>query len=99
MILTDHMPLVGLNKLKLTKEPTGHLDRWCLELGLYICEVINSSGNVRLLERIAVDILGGLPKSDSGNVVIMVITDCLTKSITAYLLPDHKAKIAAESLV
>ena len=37
--------------------------------------------------------------SDSGNVVIMVVTDCFTKWLDKYLLPDHKAKTVAESLV
>ena len=51
------------------------------------------------LERVAVDILGGLPTSNRGNKVIMVVTDCFTKWVTAYALPDHTAKTVADHLV
>ena len=42
-------------------------------------------------ERIAVDILD-LPRSHKGNKCVMVVTDCFTKWIMAYSLPDHKAR-------
>ena len=51
------------------------------------------------MERIAVDMLGPLPESDSGNTVVMVVADYFTKWVEALPLPDQRASTVAQSLV
>ena len=51
------------------------------------------------MERIAIDILGPLPKTVSGNEYIMVISDYFTKWIECYALPDQQAYTVADALV
>ena len=51
------------------------------------------------LERIAMDILGPLPQSHSGNKYILVIADYFTKWTEAYGMPNQEAKTVAEILV
>ena len=51
------------------------------------------------MERIAIDILGPLPKTVSGNEYIMVISDYFTKWIECYALPDQQAYTVADTLV
>ena len=51
------------------------------------------------MERIALDIMGPLPTSNSGNVYILVIGDYFGKFTEAYALPDHTAQTVARVLV
>ena len=51
------------------------------------------------LERVAIDLLGPLPKSDSGNLWVLVVGDYCTKWIEAYPLPDATATTVALKLV
>ena len=50
-------------------------------------------------ERIAMDIVGPLPKTDRNNRYILVISDYFTKWPEAFALPDHRAETIAEKLV
>jgi transposase InsO family protein len=50
-------------------------------------------------ERIAIDIMGPLPRPDSGNRYILVVMDYFTKWPEAYPLQDQEAETVAESLV
>ena len=52
-----------------------------------------------LLERVALDILGPLPKSDSGNKYIMVVAEYFTKWTEAYPIPNQEAVTVARKLV
>ena len=51
------------------------------------------------LERVAVDIMGPLPKTDSGNEYIMVLTDYFTKWTEAYPLANHTAQTVADVMM
>ena len=51
------------------------------------------------LERMAVDLLGPLPESKSGNKYIMCVGDYFTKWVTAIPLPNQEAKTVADALV
>lgn len=51
------------------------------------------------LERVAVDICGPLPTTESGKTVIMVVTDYFTKYTEAYALEDQKSMTVADALV
>ena len=51
------------------------------------------------MERVAIDLLGPLPKSDSGNLWVLVVGDYCTKWIEAYPLPDATATTVALKLV
>ena len=51
------------------------------------------------MERVAIDLLGPLPKSDSGNLWVLVVGDYCTKWIEAYALPDATATTVALKLV
>ena len=51
------------------------------------------------LERIAVDIMGPLPKTVNDNEYIMVVGDYFTKWTEAYALKDHTAQTVAEVLI
>ena len=54
----------------------------------------------RVLERIQVDILGPfMPKSNSGDSVILVITDVFSRYVEALPLPDQKTETIADALV
>lgn len=86
----------------------GEVRRWCYSC--LVCAKLKSKNRKRRgplgtvkpgykLERVAIDILGGLPTSNAGNKVIMVVTDCFTKWVTAYAMPDHTAKTVADHLV
>ena len=46
-------------------------------------------------QRIAMDILGPLPVSESGNRFILVVGDYFSKWIEAYALPDQEAATCA----
>ena len=51
------------------------------------------------MERIALDIMGPLPRSNSGNNYILVIGDYFTKWTQAHALPDHTAQTVAKIVV
>ena len=51
------------------------------------------------LERVAMDILGPLPKSNRGNVYVLVIGDYFTKWIEAIALPNQEAETVARAFV
>ena len=51
------------------------------------------------MERVAVDLLGPLPRSDSGNCWIMVVGDYCSKWMEAYPLPDAKVETVANKFV
>ena len=47
------------------------------------------------MERIALDVMGPLPETDSGNKYILVVGDYFTKWTEAYALPNQEAKTVA----
>ena len=51
------------------------------------------------MERVAIDLMGPLPKTDSDNQWILVVGDYHTKWMEAYALPDAKAVTVARKLV
>ena len=51
------------------------------------------------MERIAIDILGPLPKSSDGNKYIMIVADYFTKWAEAYAIPNQEAVTIASKLV
>ena len=51
------------------------------------------------LEKIAIDIVGPLPKTENGNEYIMVVSDYFTKWVEAYAIPDHTAQTVADKLL
>ena len=51
------------------------------------------------LKRVALDILGPLPESDSGNKYIMVVGDYFTKWTEAYPIPNQEAVTVTRKLV
>ena len=51
------------------------------------------------MERLAIDILGPLPVSDSGNKYLLVIGDYFTKWTEAIPIPNQEAKTVADALV
>ena len=50
-------------------------------------------------ERIACDIAGPFPKSESGNSYILVVSDYFTKLTAMFALPDIRAETVAEHIV
>lgn len=51
------------------------------------------------MERIAIDILGELPESDSGNRYIVVISDYYTKWTESHPMPNMEASTVANILI
>ncbi len=51
------------------------------------------------MERVAMDIIGPLPITESGNQYILVVGDCFTKWMEAFALPNHTAQTVAETFV
>ena len=51
------------------------------------------------LERVAVDVLGPLPTSSSGNKYILILGDYFTKWVEAYPLENQQAVTVAEVIV
>lgn len=51
------------------------------------------------LERIAIDILGGLHTTENGNNYIIVVGDYFSKWAEAYAVPNHTAQTVADKLV
>jgi hypothetical protein len=50
------------------------------------------------LDRIAIDIIGGLPKTNNGNEYIIVVGDYFSKWKEAYAVSDHTAYTVADKL-
>ena len=51
------------------------------------------------LQRIAIDIVGPLPRTENGNEYIMVVTNYFTKWAEAYAVPDYTAQTVADKLL
>ena len=51
------------------------------------------------MERVAVDVLGPLPRTDAGNQYILIAQDYFTKWPEAFPIPDQQAMTVAEVLV
>ena len=51
------------------------------------------------MDRVAVDVLGPLPRTSRGNRYVLVAIDYFTKWMEAYPLPDQEATTVAEALV
>ena len=51
------------------------------------------------LERVAIDVLGPLPESASGNRYLLIVQDYFTKWVEAYPLPNQEARTVAQVLV
>ena len=51
------------------------------------------------MERVAIDVLGSLPVSKSGNRYILIAMDYFTKWPEAYALPNQEAETVAKVLV
>ena len=47
------------------------------------------------MKRIAIDVLGPLPKTDSGNQYLLIAQDYFTKWPEAFALPDQQAVTVA----
>jgi len=50
-------------------------------------------------QRVQMDVLGPLPKTDSGNRFVLVIVDCFTKWVEAFPVKNTRAKTIAEVFV
>ena len=50
-------------------------------------------------ERVAIDVMGPLPRSAAGNKFIVVVVDYFTKWPEAFAVPDQKAETVAEGFV
>ena len=51
------------------------------------------------MERVALDIIGPLPKSRRGNKYVLVISDYFTRWAEAVSLPNHEASTVAQALM
>ena len=51
------------------------------------------------MEKIAIDILGPLPTTETGNKYLLMVHDCFTKWIEAYPLPNQEAETVSSALV
>ena len=51
------------------------------------------------MERVAIDIVGPLPRTANGNEYILVVCDYFTKRVECYALPDHQAQTVADTVV
>ena len=51
------------------------------------------------LERIAIDVVGPLPKTERGNVYILSVTDYFTKLVQGYEMPDQTAQTVADDVL
>ena len=50
------------------------------------------------MERVALDVMGPLPRTKRGNKYILVIGDYFSKWIEAYALPNQEAKTVADMM-
>ena len=51
------------------------------------------------MERLAVDVMGPLPRSDKGNRYVLVVCDYFTKWTEAFAMPNQEAETVAQILV
>lgn len=51
------------------------------------------------MERVAVDVMGPLPRTNKGNVYILSVIDYFTKWPEAYALPNQEAETVADALL
>lgn len=51
------------------------------------------------MERVAIDVVGPLPSTTSGNRFILVVVDYFTRWPEAYAIPNQKARTIAQKLV
>ncbi|XP_023193030.1 UPF0524 protein C3orf70 homolog isoform X1 [Xiphophorus maculatus] len=51
------------------------------------------------MERVAVDVMGPLPRSDKGNCYVLSAIDYFTKWPEAYAIPDQEAETVADALL
>ena len=51
------------------------------------------------MERVAIDIIGPLPKTNNGNRYILVAVDYFTRWPEAYAIPNQEARTIAQTLV
>ena len=50
------------------------------------------------LERVAIDIVGPFPLTENGNRYILVVTDCFTKWVEAFPMPNQESVTVAEAM-
>jgi hypothetical protein len=86
----------------------GDVERWCQQ-----CDTCAASRGPRtrslglmhqyyvgaLFERLAIDIAGPFPESDSGNRYLLVAMDYFTKWPEVYAIPNQEASTVADALV
>ena len=51
------------------------------------------------MERIAIDVLGPLPITETGNKYILIVADYFMKCVEAYPMPNQEATTVAELLL
>ena len=51
------------------------------------------------MDRVATDILGQFPQSESGNRYVLIVGDYFTRCIEAYAIPELSVKTVAQKLV
>ena len=51
------------------------------------------------MERVAVDVVGPLPRSDRGNRFVLTAIDYFSKWPEAYAIPDQEAETVADALL
>ena len=51
------------------------------------------------LERVCIDIVGPFPQSDHDNRYALVVTDCFTKYVEIYAMPNQEAATVSKVLV
>jgi len=51
------------------------------------------------MERVVVDVVGPLPRSDKGNRYVLSAIDYFTKWLETYALPDQEAETVVDSLL
>ena len=81
----------GVNAVKSAQLARGYPRRVKAPLKLY------NSGSP--MERVAIDVLGQLPKTNAGNQYILIAQDYFTKWPKAFAIPDQRAETVADVLV
>ena len=51
------------------------------------------------MDRVGIDVLGPLPKSNRGNTCLLVVADYFTRFVEAYPMPNQQAETTAHTLV